>query len=94
MVRCIWTQKQTQAGPRASKVLIPMSVTASVFHPYVYIFAGPTAQRRARSRGLRSVLRTTFFQFTKTVDVSLGRPPGGKHPWIVPMLLVAAWERP
>ena len=59
-------------------------------------FAGPTAQRRARSWGLRSVLRTTFFQFTKIADLSLGRPhgPRSKHPWIPSMSGAAAWERP
>ena len=60
------------------------------------MFAGPTAQRRARSSGLRSVLRTKFFQFTMIADLSLGQPhgPRSKHPWIPSMALAAAWERP
>ena len=97
--RSDWTSKVVFKTPAIFKIMpvrVPPVVGGTWNAPAQYIFAGPTAQRRARSSGLRSNLRTMFFHFTKIADLSLGRPhgPRSKHPRIPPMPLVAAWERP
>ena len=89
-------KKRNRLKSNDTAIPTPQTSLSAAGWSYKYIFAGPTAQRRARSRGFRSVLRTTFFQFTKIADLSLGRPHGPrvKHPRIPSMSGAAAWERP